>query len=601
MTVIAGENLVPRGVAGSGGAYVLPKTGPDALTILGSGLRGREHLQAMQRLGQRVRAATDAKAKEKTDKAVADAGKNLRDDLQYKTETGRLFQPGFEESTADVFDRLTSTYKREQVGELSRFDAERERATIKRDTEALRIHGVEKQKAINDVAAKVQADPTRNYVNYTNGLAKSVLLPDGKRVRATDYDPNAAFASLDLDPTTYHEAEVVKKALHDVVPKITHKVAEAGRLGGQHQTDTVTGQLIASRNGKPLFNADGTPVLNLTDETQAMLDQGPVKILADTREAEYNKRREADPSLPNMTRRGHLASMFGPQVAYSQSHEEGMNAQVPRPHTPKISTNTVLAYPTSSQHTSFFQPAPGVPTAQNHYPAVGHSFGSQAKPYVEVTANTANIEAAGGGGQLNRVNPEGTSLDVPFRLQTRAYMLYDNGKRVGAAQPFGSDKEAEQFALDYVRRHPHASKLSLRVMGLGTVVDKSKTAGDGLGAAPKIVGYNQNTHQPIYDTSTTETTQSALVPMTQEMDAQLTRQTGGAWQRYKTSPQEAELIKAVRGRGGRLITPYTTTPHVAPQISGGPLAGRLTSPAPTPAPTVPVEKSNPYKFKFKKR
>ena len=38
---INGENLVPQGRAGTGAAYVLGRTGPDALSLLVAGERGR--------------------------------------------------------------------------------------------------------------------------------------------------------------------------------------------------------------------------------------------------------------------------------------------------------------------------------------------------------------------------------------------------------------------------------------------------------------------------------------------------------------------------------------------------------------------------------
>ncbi|QKG54387.1 hypothetical protein [Hymenobacter sp. BRD67] len=307
MAEISGENLVP-GIH-QGAAYVLGNHAPNALALLAQ--------------GQRVRELAAQKTAHLKQQQAEKIGKDLREDLQYKTTTGQPFQERFDEETKGLINQLADSYKLEKAGTLDRVEGARQRATLLNNTEKLRIHGVEKTKLLSERLAQIHADPTRDYTNYSTALGHSLIGADGKKVLATDYDPNVALPALDNDPTTYKEDKVVAKALHDVVPKITQRVAQAGGLGGVHNTDQVSGQLIRMKDGKPVYNADGSPQLNLDGGAAQLLDQGPVKVLADAREAAYNKQREereaarlTDPSLPalpKISRNGHLSMMFGPR------------------------------------------------------------------------------------------------------------------------------------------------------------------------------------------------------------------------------------------------------------------------------------------------
>ncbi|GAB3721087.1 hypothetical protein GCM10027594_01310 [Hymenobacter agri] len=552
----------------------------------------------MQILGARAKAAADQKEAAQRQKQADDLGKRLVDDLKYKTESGRLFQPSFDDYTLGLPDQLRGIYSQD----ISQQERALKAAQIRRDTETLRIHGLEKQKYIDTAIA--EADKSgRNVANYARAYANTVLTPDGKHMRATDYDPDAARAVVDSDPSTYNEPFEVAKALKDYVPTITQRVAEAGQLGGQHSADTVRGQLIAMQGGRPVFNADGTPVLNLTPETQAVLDRGAVKVLVDAREAEYNKRREADPNLPAMSRRGHLATMFGPLVRYDSMHDEALNPRRAAPKAaPKVNDHDVQAYPIASHQTSYYRKADGS-IGENNYPFVGTSFGSRAKPYVEVQANTSKMEVVGKDGEPTRLNPENTNQDVAVRLAKRVYVPYVNGKRVGQEKRFSTDEESYQHLLKVIHDAPNGAKLELHVEGRGTLVDKPKTAGDGLGGAPKIIGYTEPTSsgggkKPIYDTNTVE--HNVIFPISQEIDAQLTRAMGGKWDRFTTTPQEREVLAALSKRGGRVINPYNSNvPYVASTQGGGPLAARAKAPAPV-APAPPV-KPGKFGFQFKKK
>jgi hypothetical protein len=555
MPLIAGENPVPLGRSGTGASFVLGSHEPSALAIL------------MQ--GERTRALAAQRAAQAKQKQAEKIAKDFNDDLKYKTTTGRLFQPSFDEQAAGLVDKLTGIYKQRQQagasGGLTEFEVKQQSRNLLNDAEKLRVHGEEKQKFWDTRAGLIAHDPTRNLTNYNNALAHSLIGPDGKRVLATDHNPEATATALDADPTTYNENEVVRKTLKDVVPVITQRISEAGTLGGQHYADQVKGQLLQLKDGHPVLNADHTPQLNLNGGTMELLDQGPVKVLADAREAAYNKRREAEPNLPVISRRGHLAMMFGPQVAYTQEHTEGLNGQVPRPRTTKANPHEVLATPTVTGQTSYYRAGGSRANTPNHYAAVGHSFGSTSKPFVEVEANNGAMEIVGQNGEVTHPNVANANGRVPMRLISRDYVLYANGKRLGRPEPFQTDEEAHQQVLKLIRESPHPEKLELRVMGRGVVVDKAKTAGDGLGGSPQPTGFNRKTGKPTYDTSTGETQYNVIVPITQDMDAQLKRATNGKWNPYQASAQENELIREVQKRGGRVITPYNNVQPLAPK------------------------------------
>jgi hypothetical protein len=566
MPTISGENLVPSGGgrSGVGAAYVLPTTSPDALSII---------LQ-----GDRTRALARQRAEAARQKQAEQIAKSFADDLKYNTKTGRLFQDSFDEEATGLVDKLTAIRKQQNRGAgtpgLDRFEVERQSRNLLNDIDRLRIQGEEKQKFWDTQAGRIAHDPTRNAAAYNTALANSLLTPEGKRLRATEHEPEALAATLENDPTTYNEGEVIRKALKDLVPTITQKVTEAGTLGGQHYADQVRGQLLYMQNGQPVLNADGKPKLNLDGGAAELLDQGAVKVLADARMAAYEKQREADPNLPQMSRRGHLAIMFGPQVAYTQEHSEGLNAQPRQPRVAKADPHEVLATPTVKGQTSYYNAPGSTATTPNHYAAVGQSFGSATKPYVEVEANNGNMQIVGQNGEVTRPNLPAANGRVPMRLVSRDYVLYANGKRMGRPEAFQTDEEAHQQLLKMVRESPHPEKLELRLEGRGVVVDKARTAGDGLGGGPQPTGFNRKSGKPTFDTSTGETQYNVIVPITQDMDAQLQRATKGKWQHHKASVQESELMRAVRERGGRIITPYNNVQPLAPPAQDKPKATR---------------------------
>jgi len=576
---ISGENPVPQAVAGSGAAYVLGmRNTPNALALLAQGQKQREHAAAQR-----------AAAKQKQAEQLAT---NFRNDLKYNTKTGRFYQKQFDDLTADAPDVLAGFYKDEQAGKITPLERDRQIAAYKQKLETERIHGEEKQKFLDGQATRIQADHTRDFTAYTTALAHSLIGPDGKLLPATQHDPEAVATALDADASTYKEREVIAKTMHDVVPKVSQKVAHAGQVGGQHYADEVHGQLIRMKDGKPVLNADFTPQLNLDGGAAELLDQGAVKVLADAREATYNKQREEReaarlkdpslPSLPKISRNGHLSMMFGPQAAYSQSHEEGLNPRPPQPRAAKVSRDEVLVTPAVGSQLSHYeqfgqQPnlmaralgaKPGSPTlVPNHYPTVGESFGSARQPFASVMVDNHQAEMVGQDGKPTHFPKADPNGKVPMQLVSRDYSLYLNGKRLGRTDPYQTPAEAYQHLLATIRNlsPADAHKAELRAEYRGALVDKVKTAGDGLGGKPVAIGTDVN-GRPVYDNGTTEKLHSVIVPADQYTDAQLVRATGGKWHPRKPTAEQRAVIEALRQKGGRIVNPYSQptappTPH----------------------------------------
>jgi hypothetical protein len=85
------------------------------------------------------------------------------------------------------------------------------------------------------------------------------------------------------------------------------------------------------------------------------------------------------------------------------------------------------ATPTVKAQTSpYYQPSSAAP-APNHYAAVGHYFGSAAKPYVEVEASNADMDIVGQHGEAIHLNRPSVNGRAPVRLVSRACVLYANG------------------------------------------------------------------------------------------------------------------------------------------------------------------------------
>lgn len=316
---VSGENLVPSGGgrAGSGAAYVLGNTTPDALAIIQQGERARALARERQRQAQ-------LKADQENAKQYNDFVKFEQDGSPYFGEAlqGKVYQP--------LMGNLTTAFKDNRNDLFARNTAA---ANYLQPAKNETVQSKAKTQFINDKMKGFQADPKLFDAEYAGkSLSAALRGEDGTGKLPSQFDEEGHFNGLLGDEKLYKEPEVVRRATEKLAPIISQRVAEAGTIGGQHTADQVRGRFVVFQNGRPVLNADGTPKLNLTADTQALLESDPLfKLKVDAREAAYNKQREADPNIPQMSRRGHIAQMVGPLAFYDARHDEGLNRLPPQP------------------------------------------------------------------------------------------------------------------------------------------------------------------------------------------------------------------------------------------------------------------------------
>ncbi|MDB5270990.1 MAG: hypothetical protein JWP58_4030, partial [Hymenobacter sp.] len=553
---VNGENLVPKGVAGTGAAFILGRTTPDASGFIQAGQRARE--RAAQQEAARL-------AKQQSEMA-----KQIGDDYKFDQDGSVYFgEPLDQQVYKPVMDELKAQYIAHPQDALARQMAVK---PILQRVNNETVQSKAKSAFLTSSLKEMAGDGLYDAQYANEHLAQALHAPDGKRMLPSQFDAEAWKSGLLGDHRVYNEKAVIDRTTKGLFPLISQKIAEAGQLGGQHTADTVRGRLVAfDGKGHPILNADGSPKLNLTGEMDNLLDSDPLfKLKTDARVADYEAKREASvkanaadptvPVLPIMTRRGHHAQMVGPLAFYDTAKDEGLNAQLPRPRVAKDNPSKVVVSDyAGARQSDYIDPTRGQVT--NHYAEVGQSFGSAAKPYVEVSAPTANMTIIGQDGKPTDTNPIKGGGNTKVKAQSRAYVLYTkSGKRLGRPEAFATDQEAADYALKIAREYPKPQDLELRVEGRGTLVDETNTAGDGLGGAVPMVYKPGKDGQPgkmVIDNTTKKTERTVLFPITQEVDDQFARATNGKWNRYKHSPAQAQLMREVQKRGGKFVSPYT--------------------------------------------
>ncbi len=568
MAEISGEVGVPLGRSGTGAAYVLGGREPSALSILVQ--------------GDQVRAVAQQRAQAAKLKADQENAKQFNDFVKFDQDGSPYFGETLNnEVYKKVMPDLTGIFKQNN-GDL--FARQTAAAAYMQRVKNETTQSAAKTKYITDQLRAIQGDKNLFDSEYAaQSLSAARRREDGTNQLPSEFDAEKWHEGLLGDEKLYKEPEVIRRATEKLAPIITQRVAEAGQLGGQHSSDQVRGRFIAfDGKGHAILNADGTPKLNLTADTQALLESDPLfKLKVDAREKAYEKQREADPSLPQMSRRGHMAQMVGPLAFYDQTKDEGLNAQVRQPRVTTPDPKQLVATPTVSRQTSYYNEPGSSVKLPNHYAAVGRSLGTKAGPGIQVETNSGEISIVGGNGEVTRPNTPEANSRVPVQLLSRDYVLYANGKRLGRDKPYQTDEEAHQDLLNTIANSPHPEKLEVRVMGQGVIKDKARVAGDGLGGTPQPTGYKtvKGVKVPTYDTSTSETQQTVLVPITQEIDAQLRRASGDKYEPRALTPQERELIEAVKKRGGKLISPYGTAKSTPAPKPTTPAATKAARPA----------------------
>lgn len=331
MSEINGENLTPLGRAGTGGSFILGTRGPDALTLLETGRRSTA--QAAQ---------NEANRRAKRESEVA---KQIGEDYKFDQDGSVYFgEPLDQQVYTPVLDQLKEQYIKYPQDALAR------RMAVKPILQRVNNETAQsknKTAFLTSSLKEMAGDGLYNAQYANEHLAKALHGADGKRLLPSQFDAEEWRAGILGDHQVYNEKAVIDRTTKGLFPIISQKIAEAGQLGGQNTADTVRGRLVAfDGKGHPILNSDGSPKLNLTADMDNLLDSDPLfKLKTDARVADYEAKREASvkanatdpaiPVLPIMTRRGHHAQMVGPLAFYDTTHDEGLNAQVPRPRVAK--------------------------------------------------------------------------------------------------------------------------------------------------------------------------------------------------------------------------------------------------------------------------
>jgi hypothetical protein len=213
------------------------------------------------------------------------------------------------------------------------------------------------------------------------------------------------------------------------------------------------------------------------------------------------------------------------------------------------------------------------------FPRVGVEFGSEARPYVKVKVNTRDLSVLGKGGEATRYNKNDVNSLVDGNATGRHFVLESNGKRMGLPTA-GADGRTSADAFEDMKEMisrmtpAEARKAVLKSYYEVGVTGKGSVSGDGTGGKAKIIGYKNGDGEfmdgdemraarargevvkPEYDKE--ESQDVTLAPATAGLDAQVARQTPGYNPRQR-SPQEAELIRLLEQKGGKVVDPYHTT------------------------------------------
>jgi hypothetical protein len=229
-------------------------------------------------------------------------------------------------------------------------------------------------------------------------------------------------------------------------------------------------------------------------------------------------------------------------------------------------------------------------SAKYNFPRVGVDFATETNPHVKVKVNTRDLFVLGKGGDATRYNKNETNSLVDGKATGRHFVLEANGKRMGLptdGSNGGTSADAFEDLKGIISRMTpaEARKAQLKSYYEVGVTGKSGTSGDGTGGKAKIIGYKDadgdyldeegrkaavasgSVVTPVYDKE--ESQDVTLAPATAGLDAQVARQTPGYNPRQRT-PQEAELIRLLEQKGGRVVDPYHTSTKREPSTTTRP-------------------------------
>ncbi|GGG61440.1 hypothetical protein [Hymenobacter glacieicola] len=311
--LLSNSGSVPLGQAGSGAAYVL---NPD-----------RSAVSTLER-GAALRASRAQQDAIRRQKQLDLDAKELDDRLKYKTNTGRLFQPSFDEQVVpDLQKGIAGLYN--PAAGISRFQRSNQSNQLTDRAESIRTMGEQKDKFLTDYLGKLRSDPTRNFDGGNALLQDSLRDATGRRLRADEYDELDAVRKFETDYRTYNPQQVALASMKGLLHDDYNQTSDAGYVGGKHFSDVLQSRLVkVGKDGRAVLNADGTPALDTQKYFEAAYQEGsPLKIVIDGMKADYDKQRAQDPSLPKKGELGFFNELVAPLAKVNYRHTEGLNAQ----------------------------------------------------------------------------------------------------------------------------------------------------------------------------------------------------------------------------------------------------------------------------------
>lgn len=311
-----GENLVPLGRANSGAAYEY-KADPTAVHLLNQGIRNRE-----------ARATRATALKATRDAAVA---KEIHDRLQYKT-SGNVYYD------AALKDRLYANAEKDVGAIYADTTLTPSQQSLKstayiQDLENEGIRSDAHAKTYDEMLGGFRAKPELYNAPFADTFVASKLHGEGDiRQLPREVDPLAIHQELTGNANLYNEKGWVDAAAKTLFPERVEKYGTPGQYGGTHMMNEAKVRLVKTDGqGRALKNADGSWVLDIKDsDITAMKSIPEINLLLNKRISDYDKLREADPNLPKMTERGHIAQMVNRLAVADETRTVGLNAQVPR-------------------------------------------------------------------------------------------------------------------------------------------------------------------------------------------------------------------------------------------------------------------------------
>lgn len=299
-------NSVPLGVSGSGAAFVLGNNNT-ALNLLQQG-------EAARRRAEQLREAARLKQLQVDAKDYLDASK-------FNLEGGRIFQKGLTDVVApEAQQRVMAVYQDRTLTPMQKSMKARE---IQNGYEGERQMTLQKQKYADDFLKTAIADPEINQEAIALDFAKVSRAPDGTPLRASQFDEEAVTNGILANATNYNAPVVVQNAIKGIQPAITELQTQAGRIGGVNSTKAVTARFIAIDpvTNTPLMK-DGVPVINITDDSVALLKQNKrFNLLLQDRIT------QAKAQGVELDEKQAAADLVGPYATYKASDVTRRNAQ----------------------------------------------------------------------------------------------------------------------------------------------------------------------------------------------------------------------------------------------------------------------------------